>query len=117
MCILNLREREKMNQENKNLIKKFVDERDWSKFHSPSNLAKDISIESAELLEFFLWDNNNYDIEKVKEELADVLIYCEDLLNVLKLDEDKIVLDKMEKNISKYPLEKSKGKSDKYDKL
>ena len=57
-------------------IKKFRDDRDWQQFHTPSNLAKAISIESGELLEEFLWDNDNFNLQNVKEELADVMIYC-----------------------------------------
>jgi NTP pyrophosphatase (non-canonical NTP hydrolase) len=106
-----------MNEENKILIKKFIAERQWEQFHSPSNLAKAISIEASELLECFLWDNDNYDIHKVKEELADVLIYCQDMLEVLNLDENAIIQEKMEMNIQKYPVAKAKGKSEKYNKL
>ncbi len=97
-------------------IRKFTEDRDWDQFHSPANLAKSICIESAELLECFQWDDN-YDIEKVREELADVLVYCRDLLDKLGLDEDEIVNSKMERNEAKYPIEKAKGKADKYDKL
>ena len=103
-----------MNQNTIDRIRKFTDDRDWDQFHSPSNLAKSICIESAELLECFQWDDN-YDIEKVKEELADVLVYCRNLLDKLGLDEDEIVNAKMELNEQKYPVAKAKGKSDKYD--
>lgn len=98
-------------------IDKFVKERDWGKFHTPENLAKSISIEANELLECFQWDNNNFDLEAVKEELADVFNYCFQLASVLNLDITKIILDKMEKNRKKYPIEKAKGVSTKYDKL
>ena len=98
-------------------IRKFTEDREWDKFHSPSNLAKSICIEACELLECFQWDNDNFDLEEVKEELADVLIYCRNLLDKLNLDEDEIVNLKMEKNEAKYPIEKSKGKADKYTKL
>lgn len=97
-------------------IIKFNEERDWDQFHSPENLAKSISIEAGELLECFQW-NNDFDINEVKEELADVLNYCLLLADKLKLDPKKIVLDKMKKNAQKYPIEKSKGKSIKYNKL
>ena len=100
----------------KQRIDKFNKDRDWDKFHSPSNLAKSISIEANELLECFQW-NDNYDLNEVKEELADVLNYCIQMANKLGVDPKEIVLDKMEKTAKKYPVEKSKGKSTKYDKL
>lgn len=96
---------------------KFNEERDWNQFHSPANLAKSISIEAGELLECFQWDEKNYDLNQVKEELADVLNYCIQLGDVLHLDLKQIVLEKMEKNAKKYPIEKAKGKSTKYNKL
>ena len=105
-----------MKQETIDRIRKFTEDRDWDQFHSPSNLAKSICIESAELLECFQWDDN-YDIEHVKEELADVLVYCRNMLDKLGLDEDEIVNAKMEQNEKKYPVEKAKGKSNKYDEL
>ena len=98
-------------------IDKFNKDRDWDKFHSPSNLAKSISIEANELLECFQWDDNNYDINNVKEELADVLNYCLQMCSKLNLDPKEIVLDKMELNGKKYPVDKAKGVSTKYDKL
>ena len=97
-------------------IEMFNQERDWDQFHSPENLAKSISIEAGELLECFQWDNN-YDIEEVKEELADVLNYCIQLATKLGVDPKQIVLDKMKKTAKKYPIDKSKGKSTKYTKL
>ena len=98
-------------------IRKFTKERDWNQFHSPANLAKSISIEANELLECFQWDEINFDVEHVKEELADVLVYCRDLLDKLGLDEDEIVNAKMDKNEKKYPVDKAKGTADKYNKL
>lgn len=98
-------------------IDNFVKERDWEKFHTPENLAKSISIEANELLECFQWDNDNFDLEAVKEELADVFNYCFQLASVLNFDITKIILDKMEKNRKKYPIEKAKGVSTKYNKL
>ena len=98
-------------------IRQFTTDRDWDQYHSPANLAKSISIEANELLECFQWDDNNFDIEHVKEELADVLVYCRNMLDKLGLDEDQIVNDKMDKNEAKYPVEKAKGKADKYNKL
>lgn len=97
-------------------IIKFNEERDWDKFHSPENLAKSISIEAGELLECFQW-NSNYDINEVKDELADVINYCLLLSNKLGVNPKQIVLDKMKKSAIKYPVEKCKGKSIKYTKL
>ena len=98
-------------------IDNFAEERDWSKFHTPANLAKSISIEASELLECFQWSDEDYSIDEVKEELADVLNYAIRMASILNLDIKTIVLDKMEKNAKKYPLDKAKGKSDKYTKL
>lgn len=98
-------------------IRRFSMDRDWDQFHSPANLAKSISIEANELLECFQWDENNYDINEVKEELADVIVYCQDMLDKLGLDVDEIVNAKMDKNEAKYPVNKAKGKSNKYNKL
>ena len=97
-------------------IEKFNEERDWDQFHAPENLAKSICIEAGELLECFQW-NNDYNLDEVKSELADVLNYCIQMANKLNLDPKQIVLDKMEETAKKYPIEKSKGKSTKYDKL
>lgn len=98
-------------------IRKFSEDRDWDKFHSPANLAKSISIEANELLECFQRSDEDYDINQVKEELADVLAYCRNMLDKLNLDEDEIVNSKMNQNERKYPIEKSKGKANKYNKL
>lgn len=103
-----------MKKETVDRIHKFINDRDWSQFHSPANLAKSISIEAGELLECFQWTEEEYDLEHVKEELADVLIYCHDLLEKLELDEDVIVNAKMAQNEKKYPVTKAKGKADKY---
>ena len=97
-------------------IIEFNKERDWDQFHSPENLAKSIAIEAGELLECFQW-NNNYDKEKVCEELADVVNYCIVMADQLQVDLEKIVLDKLEKNRQKYPVEKAKGTSKKYNEL
>lgn len=106
-----------MNQQTIDRIRKFTEDRDWDQFHSPANLAKSISIEANELLECFQWDEENYDLEHVKEELADVIVYCQDMLDKLGLDVDEIVNAKMTKNEAKYPVEKAKGKYDKYSEL
>ena len=98
-------------------IRKFSEDRDWDQFHSPENLAKSIVIEAAELLECFQWSNSDYDLQHVKEELADVIVYTQDLLDKLGLDADEIVNMKMEQNEKKYPIEKAKGNAAKYDQL
>ncbi len=98
-------------------IRKFSDDRDWHQFHSAANLAKSISIEAAELLECFQWSDTDYDLDHVKEELADVIVYCQDMLDELGLDVDEIVNSKMAKNEAKYPVEKAKGSAAKYDQL
>lgn len=97
-------------------IIEFNKERDWDQFHSPENLAKSIAIEAGELLECFQW-NNNYDKEKICEELADVVNYCIVMADQLHVDLEQIVLDKLEKNRQKYPVEKAKGTSKKYNEL
>ncbi|MDD2355355.1 MAG: nucleotide pyrophosphohydrolase [Lachnospiraceae bacterium] len=98
-------------------IRKFSEDRDWDQFHSPANLAKSISIEANELLECFQWSDTEYDLPQVKEELADVLVYCQNMLDKLGLDADSIVNSKMDQNEAKYPVNKSKGNAIKYDKL
>ena len=98
-------------------ILKFSEDRDWDQFHSPANLAKSISIEANELLECFQWSDDNYDINEVKEELADVMVYCVDMLDKLGLDADEIINAKMDKNEATYPVEKARGSAKKYDKL
>ena len=98
-------------------IIRFTEDRDWDQFHSPANLAKSISIEANELLECFQWDDDNYDLGNVKDELADVLTYCIDLLDKLGLDADEILNAKMAKNEAKYPVEKAFGSNKKYTEL
>lgn len=106
-----------MKEETVNSIRKFTEDRDWDQFHSPANLAKSIVIEAAELLECFQWSDDKYDLQHVKEELADVIVYSQNLLDKLGLDADDIVNMKMSQNEAKYPVEKAKGKSDKYTEL
>ena len=98
------------------LVVNFSEERDWDQFHSPANLAKSISIEAAELLECYQW-SDDADLSAVEEELADVLTYCFLLANKLGLDPAEIVKRKLAISAQKYPVEKSKGRSTKYDKL
>lgn len=106
-----------MKRETINRILKFTADRDWDQFHSPANLAKSISIEANELLECFQWDEEHYNLEDVKDELADVLVYCVDMLDRLNLDADEIINAKMAKNELKYPVEKARGKNTKYTQL
>lgn len=100
-----------------NELKKFNEERDWDQFHSPENLAKSIVIESAELLECFQWNNDNYNKQDVCEELADVFTYCIQMAMKLDVDPEEIILNKLEKTKRKYPVDKAKGVSTKYNKL
>lgn len=98
-------------------IKKFNEDREWDQFHSPCNLAKSISIEAAELLECFQWSDTAYKKDDVVEELADVMNYCIQMAQVLGVDLIDIVNAKMDISERKYPVEKAKGVSTKYDKL
>ena len=111
------RNRKDMKQDTINRIRKFTEDRDWDQFHTPVNLAKSIAIEASELLECFQWSDTEYDIEHVSEELADVLVYCRNMLDKLGLDEDEIVNRKMDQNEAKYPVEKARGSAAKYDSL
>jgi NTP pyrophosphatase (non-canonical NTP hydrolase) len=103
-------------RETLNALRHFVESRDWGQFHSIENLAKSISIEAAELLEVFQW-GDELSREKSIEELADVLTYCYLLADKFQVSPEEIILDKLEKTSAKYPVEKSKGISTKYDKL
>lgn len=97
-------------------IRIFNEERDWDQFHSEENLAKSIAIEAGELLECFQW-NNNYDKDEVCEELADVFTYCLQMAMKLEVKPEDIIRQKLEKTKKKYPVEKAKGVSTKYNKL
>ncbi len=91
-------------------------ERDWAQFHTPANLAKSISIEAGELLECFQW-NDDADEAHVREELADVLTYCTLLAARLGADADELVMEKLAKTRQKYPVDRARGRSTKYDAL
>ena len=106
-----------MTQETIDRIRRFSQERDWDQFHTPANLAKSISIEANELLECFQWSDTDYDLRHVKEELADVMVYCQNMLDALGLDADAIINAKMDQNEAKYPVEKCRGRNTKYDQL
>jgi NTP pyrophosphatase (non-canonical NTP hydrolase) len=101
----------------KQRIDKFNKDRDWDQFHSPVNLAKSISIEANELLECFQWSDTNYEIDAVKEELADVMNYCIQMSMVLGVDIIDIINAKMDKTEKKYPVDAAKGVATKYNKL
>lgn len=94
----------------------FVAAREWAQFHTPANLAKSVSIEASKLLECFQW-NDDADPARVREELADVVMYCILLAERLGVDLDEIVLDKLALTEQKYPVERAKGRSTKYDAL
>lgn len=97
---------------------KFRNERDWEQFHNPKDLALAISIESGELLELFLWKQaEDANISKVKEELADIFSFAFLLAEKYGFDVKEIVLEKIKRNGEKYPVEKAKGTSKKYDEL
>ena len=98
-------------------IRKFTEDRDWNQFHSPANLAKSIVIEAAELLECFQWNETEYVLHHIREELAHGLVYSQNLLDKLELDADEIVNMKMEQNEAKYPVDKAKGNAVKYTEL
>ena len=100
---------------------KFRDDRDWRQFHTPKDLAISLSLEAAELLEVFQWSGADMErsekLDKVREELADVLSYCLLMADVCGLDADEILNAKITRNEEKYPVEKAKGRSEKYTEL
>ncbi|MBQ3280983.1 MAG: nucleotide pyrophosphohydrolase [Eubacterium sp.] len=97
-------------------IRAFNESMDWNQFHTPENLAKSISIEAGELLECFQW-NNDYDHNEACEELADVYSYCLMMADAIGVDINQITMDKLQQTKAKYPVEKFKGISTKYNKL
>ena len=103
-----------MTQQTIDRIRAFTADRNWEQFHTPETVAKSIAIEAAELLECFQWSGTEYDLEHVKEELADVLVYCRNMLDELGLDEDAIINSKMDKNEAKYPVELAFGSAAKH---
>jgi len=107
-------------QELKELVRNFVVERDWLKYHNPKDLAEAICIEAAELLEVFQWASPEETLSwkddrsklcKVEEELADVVIYCLSMANVMGIDISNAVVEKVKKNIAKYPVDKYRGRA------
>lgn len=110
----------------KERVKQFVDDRDWAKYHNPKDVAVSITIEAAELVEIFQWvkdseqdkvTGDSAKMRKLKDELADVLIYCVSLANVLDIDIGQAVFQKIAKNEGKYPVERIKGNYRKYKEL
>lgn len=97
-------------------LRAFIAERDWAQFHSPENLAKSIAIEAGELLEEFQW-STGFDEDRVRHELADVLTYCYELADRMGVDPEAIILEKLAISRQKYPVDKSRGRSEKYDRL
>ncbi len=110
-----------MTQDTINKILQFRDERDWRQFHNPKDLAISISLEAAELLEVFQWSAEDVKctekMDKIREELADVINYCVLMADACCLDIDQIVQAKIKRNNEKYPVELAKGSKEKYDQL
>ena len=99
-------------------IVKFTQERDWDQFHNGKDLALALSIEAAELNEAFLWkDASDVNVEKVKEELADIFNYAILMADKYNLDIKQIILDKLKRNAEKYPVDKAYGSAKKYNEL
>ena len=110
-----------ISKETVNKVLKFRDDRDWKQFHDPKDLAISISLEASELLEIFQWSRDDVycldKIDKIQEELADVVNYCILMADACNLDLDKIITDKIKLNAAKYPVDKAKGTSAKYNEL
>ncbi|MDX9783026.1 MAG: nucleotide pyrophosphohydrolase [Bacteroidales bacterium] len=99
-------------------IVKFRDDRDWAQFHNPKDLAIALNIEASELLELFLWKTEDgANVSRVKEELADILIYSLLLANKYNLDVQTIIESKLKQNSEKYPVDKARGSAKKYNEL
>lgn len=100
-------------------LRQFAKERDWEQYHSPKNLACALAVEASELLEIFQWlsDKDKFDKKELEEEAADILLYLLRLADMTGIDLEKAALNKLSKNAKKYPVELSRGKSTKYNKL
>ena len=102
-------------------VLKFRDDRDWRQFHTPKDLAISLTLEAAELLEVFQWSGADLEcrdkLERIREELADVLSCCVLMADVCGLDLDEILNAKVDKNAAKYPVEKARGSAAKYTEL
>ena len=110
-----------ISKETIDIVRAFRDERDWSQFHNPKDLALSISLEASELLEIFQWSGTDLEcrdkLPEIREELADVLCYCILMADRLGLDMDEIIREKMKKNGEKYPAALAKGSKEKYTEL
>ena len=105
-------------EELRKAIVQFTQERDWDQFHNGKDLALALSIEAAELNEAFLWkDASKVNVDKVKEELADIFNYAILIADKYDLDIKQIILDKLQKNAEKYPVDKAYGSAKKYNEL
>lgn len=111
----------KMNQTILEKVLKFRDDRNWKQFHNPKDLAISLSLEASELLENFQWKSSeeavDKNLENIKDELADVLIYSILLADQINVDIEEMIVNKIEKNEKKYPVEKAYGSNKKYDEL
>ena len=110
-----------ISKETVELVKKFRDDRDWSRFHNPKDLAISLSLEASELLEIFQWSGDDLvcadKLDKIREELADVLCYSVLLADRCGLDMDEIISEKMQRNAEKYPVDVAYGNKAKYTEL
>lgn len=97
-------------------ILEFRNQRDWKQFHTTENLAKSIAIEAGELLEHFQW-GDPVDENELMDELADVLIYAFLLADSIDADIEKVILDKLERNKSRFPVEHVRGNSGRYTRV
>lgn len=107
-------------------LEEFVKERNWDQFHSVKNLTMALSVESSELVELFQWltteqsntiNEREEDFIKVKEEVADIFAYLLRICDKLDIDIEEVIMDKIQKNREKYPIDKSYGLATKYNQL
>ena len=110
-----------ISKETVEIVKKFRDDRNWSQFHNPKDLAISLNLEASELLEIFQWSGEDLvcedKLDKIKEELADVLCYSILMADRCSLDMDEIILQKMQRNSEKYPVDKAYDSKEKYTEL
>lgn len=110
-----------ISKETVEIVKKFRDDRSWSRFHNPKDLAISLCLEASELLEIFQWSADDLEcadkLDKIREELADVLCYSVLLADRCGLDMDEIIREKMKRNVEKYPVEVAYGNKAKYTEL
>lgn len=106
----------------RDLIREFVDEREWDQFHTPKNLSMALAVEAAELLEIFQWlktgepeELSNDAVMRVRHEVADILVYLIRLADKMDIDLEQAARKKIELNILKYPTDKVRGDSRKYN--